>query len=313
MKKENLQKTLFIGDVNVDLIFGGLTMPVLEDKEVTASTFELTMGSTSIITAAAFSSLGGSAESCGLAGDDDYGRYMLSKMEEFKIGTKRIVIDPEIATGITVNLIHGDSRSQVTYPGTIEAFSGPDLLDDYSDVRHVHLSGIYQQTAFLKNIIKTVEAFKRMGITVSLDTQWDISEKWNYLDRLLPLLDILFVNSDEAFSICGSTNIDEAIAYFRDRVSLIALKLGSEGSRIIEGHNTYKISAFPVEVTDTTGAGDSFAGAFLYALNERKMVLSDAGLFASAAAARSCLFHGGVNAASSVADIELFQESYNVH
>lgn len=313
MKKNDYKKTLFIGDVNVDLIFGGLTMPVLEDKEVTASSFELTMGSTSIITAVAYSSLGGSAESSGLAGDDDYGRYMLRRMKELHIGTSRISIDPQIPTGVTANLIYGDTRSQVTFPGTIETFPGPDLSSDYSDISHVHLSGIYQQTAFLQNIEETLRTFKNMGITTSLDTQWDSCEKWQYLDEILPLVDILFVNTHEAASISGTDDLEQNISYFSTRCAMTALKLGSQGSLIIRGDKRYAIPAFPVDVVDTTGAGDSYAGAFLFALNELQMDIEKAGYFASAAGARSCLFQGGVNAASSVKDIEKFQEEHHVY
>lgn len=308
MIDKDLQKTLFVGDVNVDLIFGGLKMPVLEDKEVTASSYEVTMGSTSVITAAAFTSCGGSADFCGLAGDDDYGSYMIREMQSFNIGTEKIKIDSTTSTGVTVNLIYKSIRSQVTYPGTIELFTGPDMKDDYSNIKHVHFSGIYQQLSFIPKLEETIIMFKSMGITTSLDTQWDITEKWNYLDKILPLIDILFVNFDEACSITGTSDKKQIISYFTNKSSITALKLGSKGSIIIKDTEQIEVSPFSVDVIDTTGAGDSYAGAFLYAYYEADKILYESGLFASAAAARSCMFHGGVNAKSTVKDITDFME-----
>lgn len=197
-------KVLFVGDINVDLVLGGLEYPVQEDKEVMARSFMRTIGSSSIITAVAFRSLGGEADVCGLAGCDDNGAYILKSLDELGIGRSLVMKDKKTPTGITVNLIHGHVRSQVTYPGTISKFTGPPLTKELSMYKHIHFSGIYQQKAFLPNIVDTIKYIKKLGVLVSLDTQWDATERWKYLDILYPYLDYLFINRDEAYSISGT-------------------------------------------------------------------------------------------------------------
>jgi len=304
MKKSNNLKILFIGDVNVDLIFGGLKHPVQEDKEVLADRFSRTIGSSAVITAVAYKSLGGHADVCGLVGNDDNGRYMLGSMKKLGIGISLVQVDKNIPTGITVNLIYGHARSQVTYPGTISIFSGPKLSTALSNYAHIHFSGIYQQKSFLPNLVKNVKYVKKLGLNVSLDTQWDAEEKWEHLNELYPYLDYLFVNEDEALSISRTENVESALNYFEKKASCTLIKLGSEGACFYKNSEVKKILPYPAKVVDTIGAGDAFAGGFLYAVYIRKLDIYHAIQYASAVAARNCEFPGGVGAKSTDSDIQ---------
>jgi len=64
-------KTLFVGDINVDLMLGGMQSPPMTDREVVCRTFKVTMGSSAVIAACAYAALGGKASFIGLAGKDD--------------------------------------------------------------------------------------------------------------------------------------------------------------------------------------------------------------------------------------------------
>jgi len=302
--KNDTNKVLFIGDVNVDLVFGGLQYPLQEDKEVMAETFFRTMGSSAAITAVAYSCLGGQADLCGLVGNDENGAYMLDSLDKLGVGRSLVKIDNSIPTGVTVNLIHGRTRSQVTFPGTISRFTGPPLSTDFSEYRHAHFSGIYQQEAFLPNIVSTMQHFKKLGISISVDTQWDVTENWDHLDEIYSMLDYLIINEEEALSISRATNIDSALSYFAGQVSCTLIKLGNKGVCFYENGEVKNVPAYPAEVVDTTGAGDAFAGGFLYALYEGKMDFYKALHYASAVAARNCEFAGGVGAKSTDFDIQ---------
>src|SRR4051812_6947693 len=79
-----MKKLLFVGDINVDVLMGGLvSLPVI-DREITCSSFDIAIGSSAVICAAAFASLGGNASFLGLAGSDDYGEFMLRGMKELR-------------------------------------------------------------------------------------------------------------------------------------------------------------------------------------------------------------------------------------
>ncbi len=71
-----------------------------------------------------------------------------------------------------------------------------------------------------------------------------------------------------------------------------------------------RIPSYPVEVVDTTGAGDTFDAAFLYALHGLGYDERRAAAFGATAAARSCQFVGGVAARSTCDDVLTFAKDH---
>ncbi len=295
-----MKKVLFVGDINVDIIRGGLVSLPVVDKEVTCDSFEVAAGSSAFICAAAYSALGGSAGFCGLAGRDDYGSFMLGKMGEFGIDTSLVGGTDSVATGVTVNLIHGSTRTQVTYPGTISAFDGAGLdADGLRGFTHVHFAGPYQQLAFREKITTVLDLAASLGITASLDPQWDITEKWLWMDEWLPRLSYFFANDGEACSITGAGSAAAAWKILSGKTACPVVKAGRAGVCVEGG----VMPTYAAEVVDTTGAGDSFDAGFLYGIIEMGMQPRDAADFGNAVGARSCMFRGGTAARSSREDI----------
>ncbi len=299
-----MKKVLFVGDINVDVIMGGLETFPVKDREITCKSFEITMGSPAVICACAYASLGGKASFLGLAGNDDYGDFMLKEMKDFNIKTDLVSRTDKVKTGVTVNLIFRHTRTQVTYPGTIAEFSGSNVdKSKLAQFDHIHFAGPYLQTRFVSEITNLLIYVRKKGITTSLDPQWDTGEKWKYMEEWLPLLTYLFVNTDEARSITGASSLDEACGELARNTRCPLIKAGKKGVYVSDGGTIHLIPAMKVEVADTTGAGDSFAGGFLFATLEKKMSTYDAAAFANAVAARSCTFVGGTNARSTFEDI----------
>jgi sugar/nucleoside kinase (ribokinase family) len=85
--------------------------------------------------------------------------------------------------------------------------------------------------------------------------------------------------------------------------ALICVTLGARGAMVLDGSGIRHVPAFPVHVVDTTGAGDVFRGAFIYA-----MLRGDApdGIvrFANAAAAVACTRHGAIGGVPTLAEID---------
>jgi ribokinase len=302
-----LMKVLAIGDINVDIMLGGLASLPVVDREVHCESFEITVGSTAAIFACAYASLGGDVSFLGLAGLDDYGDFMLKSMKSFGIDTSLVRRTDRVKTGVTVNLIYGNTRSQVTYPGTIAEFSGEDIDGEVLEgFDHIHFAGPFSQKKFRPHIERLLGLAANRGASTSLDTQWDPQETWEGLERWLPLLDYLFVNQDEALSISKMPDIEAACRWLAARTPFPLVKVGAEGAWLVIEGEPRRIPSFPVEVVDTTGAGDSFDAAFLFADRIAGMPPLEAARFATAAAARSCRFVGGVAARSSYQDVRDF-------
>jgi len=309
----DMKKVLFIGEINVDIMMGGLESFPVKDREISCSSFELTIGSSTAICSCAYASLGGDASFLGLAGIDEYGDYMVSGMKKFGINTKLIKRTDKVKTGVTVNLIFDGTRTQVTYPGTIAEFGSAyidlSLLEEFD---HIHLAGLYLQEKFLPGVEEVLRFAKSHGISTSLDPQWDESEEWRHMDKWMPHLDYLFVNEDEALSITGASSPLQACKELGASTACPVVKTGSAGALLWTGDDVLEIPGLKAEVVDTTGAGDSFDAGFFYAILEHGLSPEDAALFANAAGARSCGFVGGVNARSSYLQVLDFLEAQDL-
>ncbi len=88
-----------------------------------------------------------------------------------------------------------------------------------------------------------------------------------HLDRIipyLPLLDILFLNEEEAQILSGKTDISQAIDHLGDNVPLVVVTQGEAGSLINNQGKVFQVPGIQVpHPVNSTGAGDSFAGTFL--------------------------------------------------
>ncbi|GAB3110337.1 adenosine kinase [Aestuariicella hydrocarbonica] len=79
-------------------------------------------------------------------------------------------------------------------------------------------------------------------------------------------VDLLFCNRAEALGFTRTQTLDEAVAALKDIAKTFAITLGAEGALIVNGENAWNINPHQVEAIDTNGAGDMFAGAFIYAI-----------------------------------------------
>ena len=302
-----MPRALFIGDINVDVMMGGMESLPVVDREVTCQSYDVVMGASTVLCACAYRSLGGEAAIIGLVGRDEYGDFMLRGLGEFGIDTSRVQRTDRVRTGVTVNLIYGSTRTQVTYAGTIAEFAGPELDEAvFEGFDHLHCGGVYLQTKFRPRITALLGFARKLGLTTSLDPQWDGSEQWQHMDEWMPLLTWLFVNQDEAMSISKASSVEEACRWLAGRTNCPLIKTGPEGALVWTGAQAQAVPSWLVEVVDTTGAGDSFDAGFLYATLEQRMAVVEAGRFATAVAARSCMFVGGVNARSSYEEVLRF-------
>jgi sugar/nucleoside kinase (ribokinase family) len=81
-------------------------------------------------------------------------------------------------------------------------------------------------------------------------------------------LDYLFCNEEEAQVWCGSKDMAVMTAQMAQRARVVCLTRSAKGCIVIEGATQTEVPAASVKAIDTNGAGDMFAGAFLYAVTQ---------------------------------------------
>ncbi|HEX3435618.1 MAG TPA: carbohydrate kinase family protein [Pseudacidobacterium sp.] len=285
------------GEINLDLILYGLPQEMPVERELLATDFHATLGSSSAILAHNLAVLGANVGFITRLGTDDLGKVALERLKESGADVSRVTFDHKHSTGVTVLLHHGKERHILTYPGTMSEMTVRDLDLEYLKAsRHFHLSSLYLQSGLAPDVPELFRELKRAGLTISLDTNDDPEGKWGgVLDELLGLIDVLLPNEAELCSIAKRNTLDEALEVLSQRVPCIAVKRGPHGSIVQMGKE--RISAPPVNVTpvDTIGAGDSYNAGFLFAWL-RGLPPGTCALAGNITGALSTQSHGGTEA-----------------
>jgi sugar/nucleoside kinase (ribokinase family) len=256
------------GEINLDLILYGVPREIPVEREVLATGFQATLGSSSAILAHNLAALGVATGFVTRVGQDELGELALNRLAESGVDLSRVVhAAGPTSTGVTVLLHHGDARRIVTYPGTMFEMSRADLDIEYlASARHFHLSSLFLHRTLLADLPEVFRELKSRGLTISLDTNDDPEDKWaGSLPELLPLVDVLLPNKDELCRIAHRDNLDEALGELAAVVPIIAVKCGQDGAIVQDHGKRTKVAAVPVQPIDTIGAGDSFNAGFLAA------------------------------------------------
>jgi sugar/nucleoside kinase (ribokinase family) len=265
-EKKRKYDVLVVGELNVDLILNDIASLPQVGKEIIAGNMTLTLGSSSAIFASNISTLGVKTAFAGMIGIDSFGELVLKSLEKKSVNTDYIIRSNKDKTGITIVLNYDEDRAMVTHPGAMEIFSDKDVTDEMlQQAGHLHVSSVFLQKELKKNIVKLFRRAKKLGLTTSLDVQWDPDEKWDLdFNELLPLVDIFMPNKKEMEAITGYENINGALEAIKNYTNIVAVKMGNKGS--LGFKNGKKIEAPPflnTQVVDAIGAGDSFNAGFI--------------------------------------------------
>lgn len=256
---------LVAGEINPDLILYGDVEPVFGQVEKRVDSADLVIGSSSVIFACGAARLGLSITFVGVCGDDVFGRFMLDEMRKQEINVENVIVRPDESTGLSVILTRGSDRAILTYPGLITALSAGDISDSQlRKVRHLHVASYFLQDNLQPGLPGLFRRAHALGLTTSLDTNYDPSGMWLGFDALLPLVDVFLPNEVEALALTRKGNLDEALEYLSQHCKAVAIKLGAQGAIGQVANQCVRVPSIPVQVVDTVGAGDTFDAGFLY-------------------------------------------------
>ena len=257
---------LVAGELNPDLILSDPNlMPEFGQVETLVESTELTIGSSSAIFACGAARLGLKVAFIGVVGEDLFGRFMLKALEQRGIDMSPSIISPTQKTGLSVILSRGTDRAILTHLGAINALQSDMVHDDLlRKARHLHVASYFLQTALQPGLADLFQRARSLGLTTSLDTNWDPSGAWKGIDTILPLTDVFLPNEAEALALSGETSVEAALIGLSQTVPVIAVKLGGQGAIARQGKEIARAPAISVLIVDTVGAGDSFDAGFVY-------------------------------------------------
>jgi len=312
--KDALQKpdVAIVGELNPDLIVYGLPRELPEEREVLASGFALTLGSSSAILAHNLALLGSKVTFSSRIGGDVLGEMCHNRLREAGVEVDRVVRSTAGSnTGVTLILPLATTRRILTYPGTMFEMGIEDLdLDYLARARHFHLSSLFLHRKLSPHIPDLFREMKRRGLTTSLDTNDDPEDKWGgVLDEVLSVVDVLLCTEDELAKIAKVENAAEHVAA---KVPLLVVKRGAQGASAYTGSRRIDVPSLRVDVIDSVGAGDTFDAGFLHQW-VRKAPLETCVAFGNLAGGLSVTRSGGTEAFSDSAYRQSFFEQHWVH
>ena len=256
---------LVAGEINPDLILSGNVIPEFGQVEKIVDAAALTIGSSSVIFACGAARLGLKVAFIGVCADDVFGRFMLDEMSKLNVDVNNVIVRKDGQTGLSVILNQDADRAILTHPGLIAELQASDIADSLlAQARHLHVASYFLQTKLQSDLPALFKRAHALGLSTSLDTNYDPSEKWMGFDELLAVTNVFLPNETEAKSLTGAENVEEAANRLGSKVEALAIKLGKEGALGILGSQKVHAGSIPVKVVDTVGAGDSFDAGFIY-------------------------------------------------
>ncbi len=256
---------LVAGEINPDLILSGNVILEFGQVEKIVDSAVFTIGSSSAIFACGAARLGLNVAFIGICGEDVFGRFMLDEIQKRGVNVDNIIVRADRPTGICVILNQGSDRAILTHLGSIPDLRSSDIPDGLLlQSRHLHVASYFLQTNLHPGLPALFQHAHSLGLTTSLDANYDPSEKWSGFDELLSATDIFLPNKTEALSITQIEDVESAAKQLAEKSELVTIKLGSEGALACKQDKIIHTKSLEVNVVDAVGAGDSFDAGFIF-------------------------------------------------
>ena len=250
-------------------------------------------GGSAANTAYWISQLGGEVGFIGKISNDELGNQFQSSLKDSGLKDFTVFEEEDNQTGLCAIFITPDGeRTMNTYLGAGEYLSVNDLnVDSIKDANILYMEGyLWDKPSSKEAFLYAAKLNKETGgmNAISLSDVFCVDmHRESFKDFIKNDIDYVFCNEDELNSLFELNNIDESIENFLNlfpNVEQLICTLGSSGVMIIEKGRSYHFDATEANVVDKTGAGDFFAGGYLYGL-QKNLSLVDSAEIANRSAA----------------------------
>ena len=263
----------------VDRLFSG------ESEKIRSLAYSTLGGGMAANAAVAVARLGGSVAFWGRGGDDAAGREMRSALaaEGIDVENFRLFANGRSSvSGIVVDT--SGERQIVNFRGLF-----PEAADWLPIADVARASAVLADPRWVEGAAALFGKARAIGIPTVFDGDVADSE---IFERLLPLTDHAVFSEPALAAFAGSANDSALSGLARFGCRVIAVTRGENGVSWHQNGRMHRLAAYPVDVVDTTGAGDVFHGAYAFAIGGG-LEVRDAMAFAAATAALKCTRSGG--------------------
>ena len=223
-----------------------------------------------------------------LANDDD-GKLYADDLTQAGVSHAFSPADQGVTGKCLVMVTSDAERTMNTYLGVSDEFAENEI--DQSALASsdwFYVEGYLQTDDPRTTVVKSaVEFAKQQGVKVALSLS-DPFVAQLFGDNLKSVIgdgvDLIFCNKDEALAFTGADTIDKAAKELKNYAITFVITDGANGAIFFDGKSLVQVPGVKARAVDTNGAGDMFAGTFLYAITSGKSYRKAAELANQAAA-----------------------------
>ncbi|MFW1857174.1 adenosine kinase [Acinetobacter defluvii] len=229
-------------------------------------------GGSAANTTVAFSALGASAFYACRVGNDELGAVYLDGLNEAGIQTSKKSIS-EGVTGTCMVLVSDDSeRTMHTYLGITAELSDVQMdFEPLKTAKWLYIEGYLSTSDSARAAVKVARQIaKENGVKIALTLSDPAMVQYarTGLDELIDDgVDLIFCNQQEAMMYTETGSVDAALAKLKLLSNDVVITMSEKGALVSNQEQKFHVQGRKVLAVDANGAGDAFAGAFLYALN----------------------------------------------
>lgn len=253
---------------------------------------DMQCGGSAANTIIAVSQFGGSSYySCKVA-NDDLGKFYLTDLKGNGVDTNLTEdTSPAGITGKCLVMTTPDAnRTMNTFLGITSTFSKTEVVESaLKDSEYVYIEGYLVTSETGREAMKHVKKIAEdNGVKVAMTFSDPSMVKYfrtEMEDVVGASVDLLFCNEEEAMLFTETETIDAAREALKKVAKRFAITQGPNGALIFDGDTFIDIEPYNVAAIDTNGAGDLFAGAFLYGITHDHSY-AEAGKIASLASSK---------------------------
>ena len=270
-----MKKVISIGEALIDFI---PNQKVCELKDVIS--FERVAGGAPANVSAVVAKLGGKSNFISKLGKDAFGDYIIETLKEANVNTDYVLRTDKANTGLAFVSLKEDGNRDFSFYRNPSA----DMLLEESEVKKEWFEDCHSMHFCSVDLIecpmkyahkKAIEFALENKSIISFDPNvrlplWDSEDACrDAIMEFLPLAHVVKISDEELEFVTGYDNMDEAKeVLFKGNVNMVLFTKGKDGAEAYTKDRVVKIPGNIVDVVDTTGAGDSFIGSFLFKLLE---------------------------------------------
>lgn len=245
----------------------------------------------------ALSKFGGNAFYCCKIANDDDGEFYRNDLDQAGVENRLSVQDNDGHTGKCVVMVTPDAeRTMSTFLGITIDFSLAELQQDViANSDYLYIEGYLATSEIARAAVnKARKVAEQAGTKIALTFSDSSMVKYfreGLEEFLSPGIDLLFCNREEAQLYAGTDNLESAIVKLLEFTKEVVITRGKEGAVIGTRDKRVQVPGIKVKAIDTNGAGDMFAGAYLYGVTQG-WTMAQSGALASRAAAELVTHYG---------------------